>query len=117
MDWSALPEGQWVVTFYFGLTRLVFPSVTEAEWSEFVAEIVTPAFPDGFTVFEGAGQFFNPRRRAVIKIATKVLVITASKSDAAAIDRVRGEYERRFNQHSVGLTVVPCHADFAPVPT
>jgi hypothetical protein len=56
MDWTALPEGPWVVTLYFGLTRLEHPSVTEMEWSEFLEEVVTPAFMDGFTVFDGIGQ-------------------------------------------------------------
>lgn len=114
MDWNALPKGEWVVTLYFGLTRLEIPSVTEHEWSVFLEEIVTPIFLDSFTVFDGAGQYFNPRRKEVLRIQTKVLVVTASKADADGIDRIRSEYERRFEQISVGLTVVPGHADFGP---
>jgi hypothetical protein len=114
MDWNALPEGRWVVTLYFGLTRLDAPTVTERQWADFLAEIVTPAFLDGFTVFDGAGQYFNRRRQAVVTIRTKALVVTAGKANAADIDRIRGEYERRFNQIAVGLTVVAGHADFGP---
>jgi Protein of unknown function (DUF3574) len=117
MDWNALPDGEWVVTLYFGLTRLEIPSVTEREWSEFLKEVVTPIFLDGFTVFDGAGQYFNPRRKAVLRVQTKVLVVTATKASADGIDRIRGEYERRFQQISVGLTVVPGHADFGPAIT
>jgi hypothetical protein len=114
MDWNALPDGQWVVTLYFGLTWLDAPAVTEQQWADFLAEFVTPAFMDGFTVFDGAGQYFNRRRQAVVAIRTKSLVVTAGKANAADIDRIRGEYERRFNQVAVGLTVVPGQADFGP---
>ena len=112
MDWNALPEGQWVVTLYFGLTRFDAPTVTEQEWSDFLADVVTPSFIDGFTVFDGAGQYFNRRRQAVVKIRTKALVVTARRANTADIDRIRHEYERRFSQIAVGLTVVPGHADF-----
>ena len=114
MDWNALPEGPWIVTFYFGLTRLASPSVTEQEWSDFLAEVVTPAFTDGFTVMDGAGQYFNNRRKAVVKIQTKVLVVTANKANVDDIDRIRSEYERRFDQIAVGLTVVAGHTEFGP---
>src|ERR1700722_18497696 len=100
MDWNALPDGQWVVTLYFGLSRAEHPSVTEEEWIEFLETVVTPIFQDGFTVFDGVGQYFNPRRSAVISIQTKALVATASKANAEDIDRIRSEYERRFEQIS-----------------
>jgi hypothetical protein len=115
MDWNLLPEGQWIVTFYFGLTRLGSPSVTEEEWSNFLAEIVTPAFMDGFTVFDGVGQYFH-RQQSVIKIRSKALVVTACKENAADIDNIRREYERTFAQTAVGLTVMSGFADFGPVP-
>ena len=38
--------------------------------------------------------------------------MTAGKANTADIDRIRHEYERRFNQIAVGLTVVAGHADF-----
>lgn len=117
MDWTALPEGPWVVTLYFGLTRLEKPSVTESEWSAFLEEVVTPAFMDGFTVFDGIGQYFNRARNAVVKIQSKALVLTAGKANAGDIDRIRSEYERRFDQIAVGVTVVTGHADFGPAPS
>jgi Protein of unknown function (DUF3574) len=114
MDWNALPDGQWVVTLYFGLSRLERSSVTEKEWVEFLETVVSPIFQDGFTVFDGVGQYFNPRRNAVISIRTKALVATASRAIAEDIDGIRSEYERRFQQISVGLTVVLGHTDFGP---
>ena len=39
-----------------GVSRL-----TDAEWTEFAARTITPNFPDGFTVFDGDGQWRNPQ--------------------------------------------------------
>jgi len=35
--------------------------LTDAEWAEFAAQTITPDIPDGFTVFDGEGQWRNPR--------------------------------------------------------
>ena len=35
--------------------------LTDAEWTEFAARTITPNFPDGFTVFDGDGQWRNPQ--------------------------------------------------------
>src|SRR5262245_18878111 len=45
-----------VSRLYFGLDT---PSgeVTDEEWYAFVAEVMTPHFPDGFTVLPGHGQW------------------------------------------------------------
>ena len=115
MDWNSLPAGDLVITLFFGLTRLSTPSVTEDEWSNFLSEVVTSRLVDGFTVFDGHGQYFNRPRQRVVKIRSKILVVTGCKEIGVHIDAIRLEYQRRFNQIAVGLTVVPGYADFGPV--
>ena len=35
--------------------------LTDAEWLEFAARTIAPNFPDGFTVFDGEGQWRDPQ--------------------------------------------------------
>src|SRR5215212_7680869 len=42
---------------YFGSARPDGTFVTATEWSEFLAEVITPRFPDGLTVISGMGQW------------------------------------------------------------
>ena len=44
---------------YFGRNVKTRAPVTDAEWARFMADTVTPAFPDGLTVLDGAGQWRN----------------------------------------------------------
>src|SRR3954467_1710176 len=42
---------------YCGLSRPKGPDVTQAEWAAFLDEVVTPRFPDGFSVTDEYGQY------------------------------------------------------------
>src|SRR5487761_1103704 len=54
--------------------------VTDAEWAEFAAQTVTPNFPDGFTVFDGQGQWRNPHTGHLARDPTKVLLVAAPRT-------------------------------------
>ena len=41
---------------YFGLAKGDGSLVSEAEWDAFLADTVTPRFPDGLTVYDARGQ-------------------------------------------------------------
>lgn len=87
---------------YFGLQRRDGTPVTENEWRSFVEQVVTPRFPAGLTVFDGAGQWRNAANR-IEREPSKVLVIFHSTSESidAKIDEVRRLYCERFNQEAV----------------
>lgn len=87
---------------YFGLQRRDGSPVTEREWASFVEQVVTPRFPAGLTVFDGAGQWRNAASR-IEREPSKVLVIFHPNSAAidAKIDEVRRLYCERFNQEAV----------------
>src|SRR3982751_5533121 len=42
---------------YCGLSRPEGGRIADAEWSQFLDEVVTPRFPEGFSVLDGYGQY------------------------------------------------------------
>lgn len=89
---------------YFGLTKPDGSTLTESEWVAFVDEIITPRFPDGFTVVDGKGQWRNSAGK-IVKESSRVFIVVyprKTRADASKkIDEVRAEYKKRFNQESV----------------
>ena len=75
-------------------------------WDAFLGDTVTPRFPDGLTVLDGAGQW-RGSEGTIQKERSKLLVILAPPGDDGMrlIDEISEEYERRFNQESVLRTV------------
>jgi hypothetical protein len=95
-----------VVELFFGRNIPGRAPVSEAEWADFVARVITPNFPDGYTVFNGAaGQSGTPQAGLIAREAPKIVLAAAyPRPDlkdriAAAIDA----YRARFPQKSVGL--------------
>ena len=77
--------------------------VGDADWDAFLAETITPRFPDGLSVIDVAGQG-TTADGTLERERTKMLLILAPPGDEAALDRmneVSAEYKRRFNQNSV----------------
>ena len=76
--------------------------VSDEQWAAFLAEAVTPRFPDGLTVLDAAGQW-RDGAGAIQRERSKLLWILAPPGDEARrlIDEISEEYERRFNQESV----------------
>ena len=52
-----------VAELFFGRGIKGRAPLSGAEWAEFAAQTITPNFPDGFTVFDGEGQWRNPADR------------------------------------------------------
>ena len=92
---------------YFGRSVKGRAPVTDAEWARFMADTVTPAFPDGLTVLDGAGQWHNAAGQ-ISREDSKVLVLVLPGQDQAAASArlapVTAAWKARFAQESV-LTV------------
>jgi hypothetical protein len=99
---------------FFGRGIPARRALTEQEWAEFTAEVITPHLPDGFTAFDADGQWKNPTTRRIIKEKTKVLLVVLPGTDAAAtaIASIRDAYRTKFNQQSVGIAVHPVCSAF-----
>ena len=89
---------------FFGRT-----SVTDQEWKEFTAQVVTLHLPDGFTAFDADGQWMNPGTHRIGRERTKAIIVALPDTPAggAAIVAIKDAYRTRFHQQSVGTTVHP----------
>ncbi len=99
---------------FFGRGIPARPALTEQEWAEFTAEVITPHLPDGFTAFDADGQWMNPTTHRIVKEKTKVLLVVLPATDAAAtaIAAIRDAYRTKFHQQSVGMAVHPVCSAF-----
>ena len=87
---------------FFGRNIGDTEGVSDEDWREFLADTVTPRFPDGLSVFDAAGQW-RDSQGAVVRERSKMLLILAEQdSDAMTrLDEIAEEYTRRFSQESV----------------
>ena len=79
--------------------------VSEEAWSDFLADTVTPRFPDGLTVIDARGQW-QLESGAIQREGTKILYVLTDTGDGGVrlLDAISEEYKRRFGQESVLLT-------------
>ena len=94
-----------VAELFFGRGMKGRAPVSDAEWAEFEAQTVAPNFPDGFTVFDGEGQWRNPQSGQIVSARTKILMVAAERTPdlAQRLSAVIDAYQRRFRQQSVGI--------------
>jgi hypothetical protein len=87
---------------YFGRNRPDGGTVSDAEWQEFLDQVVTPRFPKGLTVVEAMGQWRN-RSGMVERERAEVLTVLYRDGEAArrAVGDISAEYKRRFHQEAV----------------
>ena len=66
---------------------------------------MTPNFPDGFTAFDGDGQWRNPQTGQIARDPTKVLIVAAKRiaRTCRAASAVIDAYKARYRQQSVGI--------------
>lgn len=93
-----------VAEAYFGRSSGGRDVVDEAAWARFLDEVVTPAFPDGLTVLDAAGQWRN-REGRIGRERSKVLVVAlpggTPDQAVARLAPVTAAYRARFAQESV----------------
>ena len=79
--------------------------LTDAEWGEFAAQTISPNFPEGFTAFDGEGQWRNPQTRQIAGGRTKILLVAAKPEPdlPRRLSAVIDAYKAQFHQQSVGI--------------
>jgi Protein of unknown function (DUF3574) len=95
-----------VAELFFGRDKGGQLIVSDAEWADFLASVVTPNFPDGLTVFDGYGQWRNPATGVIGRSPRVKIVLIAVKRTpdlANRLSAVIDAYKTRFRQQSVGL--------------
>ena len=88
--------------------------VGEKDWAAFLADTITPRFPDGLSVIDVAGQGANASG-TIEQERTKMLLVLVPPSDETALNRMNeigAEYKQRFNQNSVLRVITPACVAF-----
>jgi len=87
---------------YFGMTRPGGVDVMEIEFQTFLEQVVTPRFPQGYTVLNGQGHWREQQGRLRVE-PTRVLVIFhgTGTDEQQKIEEIRSEYKKRFTQEAV----------------
>lgn len=89
-------------TLFFGRAIPSGGQVSDAEWTAFLDSTVTPAFPQGLTVIDAAGQWRGVSGEVVRERSKLVVLLHArGEKDDAAIATIIGTYRQRFAQEAV----------------
>ncbi len=103
---EALGPPMLVFDLFFGRSVPGRGDVTDAEWAGFVDRVVTPALPNGFTVFDAEGAWMSPAAHATIHEHTKVLIVALpdAPESLASVNFIRNAYQLAYHQQLVGMT-------------
>ena len=88
-------------SLYFG-TATPHSVVTSAEWGEFLRNTVTPRFPQGFTSWEGSGQW-RSAGGAILREASHIVSVVHPDDEGSerAVLEIIAAYKSRFRQEAV----------------
>ena len=101
------------VTLYFGRDRTGQRPVSNIEWRKFAGADLTRAFPDGFTETDGTGQWRDPATGHIVREASKIVDVVTDGADLPGrIAALTEDYEKEFQQKSVGVVTAPVCAEF-----
>jgi hypothetical protein len=88
-------------SLYFG-TAMPAGYVTQAQWQQFLANVITPRFPDGLTAWAAAGQWRNPSGELQKEDSYVLHVVhPEDRRFETAVREVIDEYKLRFDQEAV----------------
>lgn len=99
-------------TLYLGRSIPGGGEVGDAALARFVAEEITPRFPDGFTLLDGAGAWRDRASGETIRERTKILVVLHPPARRGAVEEIAAAYARRFGQQSVLRVETPADVTF-----
>lgn len=87
---------------YFGMAIPGGGMVTDSAWRVFLREVITPAFPEGLTIWRAEGQWLDPRGEIVKEPVTVLEVIHPPGTPADSVfERIAETYRLRFRQDAV----------------
>ena len=88
-------------SLYFG-TAMAAGRVTQEQWQRFLADVITPRFPDGLTAWAAAGQWRNPAGELQKEDSYVLHVVHPDEQKfETAVREVIDEYKTRFDQEAV----------------
>ena len=94
-------------------TELFFGGIAATSWNEFLADTVSPRFPDGFTWFDSHGQWQTPKGEIGRQDSRVLVILHASTVEKdRLIEEVREQFKQRFHEMSVLRADAPVRASF-----
>ena len=98
---------------FFGRSTGGVEVVSDGEWRGFLAEEITPRFPDGLTVIDAPGQWRDPDG-TIERERTKILLVLAHPGPAGMrrVTEIMDAYKERYGQGSVLRVVGTACASF-----
>jgi hypothetical protein len=102
------------VELFFGRDIPGGGRVSDADWADFTATVITPAFPDGFSVSDAKGQWRDSGSGKIVREPSEIVTVVAPQSPvlASRISKIAESYRLRFHQQSVGIVTRPVCAAF-----
>lgn len=91
------PDGRW------HRHEVLFGEVSDAEWAAFAQEVITPAFPDGFTVMETEGQWRTKEGEIVQEESRYLLVLHPDADSHRKLHAIADAFKARFDEEAVLL--------------
>ena len=84
-------------------------SVSDEQWADFLARVVTANLPGGFTELDTYGQWMNPTTHRITHERGKVIIVIMPDAPASrtSVEAVKDDYLKRFHQQSVGNIILP----------
>jgi hypothetical protein len=103
-----------VAELLFGRGTANRRGVNETAWEHFVAQELTPRFPEGLTITAAVGQWRDPATGTIGREQSeRVEIVLPGKADEdARLDAIVKAYEREFHQRSVVVIVRPACVSF-----
>ena len=105
------------INVYFGQEKGDGTEVNAGEWQAFLQDTVTQRFPDGLTVVDAYGQWFDTANGRLYQESTKVLnVLVPVDATDVGLDAARAiseRYKERFDQEAVFRTALPACAEIS----
>ena len=103
-----------IAQLFFGLSVPGRLPVTPQEWRKFTATTLSRYFPDGFTAYDGSGQWMDPRTHRIVRERSRVVIVVANDDAqfAAKVESVADAYRAEFHQQSVGVVTQNACAAF-----
>ena len=99
------------ITAFFGrhVTRAgeAARRVSDADWDSFVADALTPRFPEGATILHGQGRWRDATGAPRAEDSSLLLLVVPQADAPAALARLRAAaalYRTRHAQDAVGIT-------------
>lgn len=99
---------------FFGMSKPRGGAVSVKDWDQFVRAEITPRFPEGFSIVDGAGFWRDGATQETISEKSKIITRVHAATDEAdlAVAAIIVSYKKRFEQEAVLRVDRPVCAQF-----